>query len=91
MTDEEKFLLERTAKLVEENNVILRRMRRANRWGIAFRIFYWVVIIGISVGALYFLQPYIDSTRELINGAKETITGVNTSVNQAQAALEQLK
>lgn len=89
MTDEEKFLLERTAKMVEENNTILRRMRRANRFGIAFRIFYWVVIIGASVGALYFLQPYIDSTRDMIESAKSTISGVNTTVNQAQLKLNQ--
>ncbi|MFA6601345.1 MAG: hypothetical protein WCT02_00570 [Candidatus Paceibacterota bacterium] len=87
MTDEEKFLLVRTNKLVEENNVILRQMRRANRWGTAFRVFYWVIIIGVSIGALYFLQPYIDSVMKLYEQAQSSIQSLNSTVNQAQSAI----
>ncbi len=60
MSPEEKSLLERTYKLCEENNTILLSLRRANRIGTAVKIFYWVVIIGLSVGAFYFIQPYIN-------------------------------
>ena len=34
-------------------------MRRASRLGTAFRIFYWLVIIGLGFGAYYFIEPYV--------------------------------
>ena len=87
MTPEEKSLLERTYYLAEENNSILRKMRRANRIGVAIKIFYWVVIIAAAVGALYFLQPYIDSTMRMVDEAQKVISGVGDTVNQAQTIL----
>jgi hypothetical protein len=65
MTPEEKALLDSTYTLVKENNDILRAMQRRGRISLALRIFYWVLIIGISLGAFYFIQPYIDLVRGL--------------------------
>jgi hypothetical protein len=65
MTPEERSLLERTYQLAEENNQILTSMRRRGRLGLIFRICYWVIIIGISIGAFYFIQPYVDFLRGL--------------------------
>lgn len=61
MTPEERSLLERTYKLAEENNEMLRKIRRINRLSFAMRVLYWAVIIGLAVGALYFIQPYVDA------------------------------
>ena len=58
MNPEEKQLLEKAVRLSEENNIILRKMRRSAMWGTTFRIFYWTIIIGLSIGAFYFLEPY---------------------------------
>ena len=60
MTPEEKSLLERTNKLAEENNAILHSLRRSARWSTAFKVIYWFVILGLSVGAFYAIQPYIN-------------------------------
>jgi hypothetical protein len=57
---EQKDTLEKLLRLTEENNNMLRQMRRRARWGTIFRIIYWVLIIGLSVGAFYFIQPYIN-------------------------------
>jgi hypothetical protein len=65
MNPEERSLLERTYKMVEENNTILRSIRRTGRIGIAIKVFYWVIIIGISIGAFYFIQPYIDAVKNI--------------------------
>ena len=59
MNSEEKELLERTLKISEENNKILKSMRRVGRLGVAFKIFYWLVIIGFGFGAYYFIEPYV--------------------------------
>lgn len=60
MTPEERSLLERTHEIVEENNKMLRSIKRSGRISMILRILYWAVIVGVSVGAFYFIQPYID-------------------------------
>lgn len=77
MTPEERSLLERTHQLVEENNEILRSMKRRARLGTAIRVFYWAVIIGISFGAFYFIQPYLDFVRGVVSGENATSTQSN--------------
>ena len=69
MTPEERSLLESTYKLAEENNKILRSLRRSARLGTIMRILYWVAIMGVSVGALYFIQPYLKFITDLGSGS----------------------
>jgi hypothetical protein len=54
-----KNLLEENLRLSKENNELLLKVRRVQRWSQISRIFYWIIIIGISFGAFYFIQPYI--------------------------------
>lgn len=86
MTPEEKSLLERTYKLAEENNDILRGIRRSNRWATAMRIGYWVIIIVTSVGAYLFIQPYLSL---LGNVAGSASGGFN--LQSAQDAAKELQ
>jgi hypothetical protein len=60
MDPESKKLLEETLTLEQENNKMLRSMRNSMRWARIMTVIYWLLIIGISVGAFYFLQPYVD-------------------------------
>lgn len=72
MTPEEKSLLERTYKLTEENNALLRKMQRRALFGTVFRVIYWALIIGISIGAFYFIQPYIDTLMGVYGQVQDT-------------------
>jgi hypothetical protein len=63
MTPEERKMLEESLTLARENNDIMKRMWRSTRVGRAIKIIYWVVIIGASVGAVYFFQPYLDAVK----------------------------
>jgi len=85
MTPEERSLLERTAALTEENNAILRKMRRSSRWQMALQICYWVLIIALTFGAFYFIQPYINS----LTGALGEMGG--TGADQGQSYAQQLQ
>ena len=40
--------------------MMLRAMRRSMFWAHVSNILYWLIIIGISIGAFYFLQPYMN-------------------------------
>ena len=77
MSPEEKSLLERTYKMTEENNQLLKSIRNSGRVGTAMRILYWIVIIGLSYGAYYFIQPYL-----------KTVTGLYDQVQGASNALK---
>lgn len=94
MNPEERSLLERTHKLCEENNTILRSIRRTTRWGAAFKVAYWLVIIGLSVGAFYFIQPYVEFMKSAFGGsagANNTSTSESTSQNLLQSFQDLLK
>ncbi len=70
MDDEDRKLIYRVIKLEEENNAMLRSLVSAMRWGRAFKIFYWVLIIGLSFGAYYLIQPYLNT---LTNGLENSV------------------
>ena len=59
MDQDEKELLERTARLAEENNKMLHSLYGSMRINRAIRIIYWILIIAVSVGSFYFLEPYL--------------------------------
>ncbi len=77
MDPESKKLLEATYSLEKENNKMLHAMRRSLFLARVMSIFYWLIVIGISVGAFYFIQPYIN---ELI----KTYGSVNAALKNVQ-------
>lgn len=60
-----KELLEANLRLSKENNRMLKKMRRAQKRATIFRVLYWIVIIAIALGAIYFLQPYFERVKML--------------------------
>ncbi|HVY36247.1 MAG TPA: hypothetical protein VG982_03185 [Candidatus Paceibacterota bacterium] len=44
------------------------RMRGSQKRAAAFRVFYWLLIIGLSVGAFYFIQPYLTQLKSVYTG-----------------------
>ena len=84
MTPEEKSLLISTNKMAIENNKILRSLRRSNRVSAVFRIFYWILILAVSVGSFYFIEPYMKMLPNVIGA-------VQGDVSSANAAMQQLK
>ena len=90
MTPEERSLLERTASLVEENNKLLKSMKKLARWRTAMQIGYWVLIIALTFGAFYFIQPYINSLMGALGEGSSTGTDQSQSyTQQLQQALKQ--
>ncbi len=88
MNPEERSLLERTYKLSQENNDILKSLRRSNRIGTAIKIFYWTVIIGLSVGSIYFIQPYVNFLTEALDGGK---TGNTSGVSPVKSYTDNIR
>ena len=81
MTPEERNLLNRIAETVDENNSILRGMRTSMRISRFFSILYWVLIIGVSIGAYYFIQPYLEQLMGVYSGAQSDINNAKELLN----------
>lgn len=73
MNPEEKHLLERTLKLSEENNKMLKRMQRIHRWAVIWGIIKAAVIIIPLVIGYLFLEPYLNEALDNYNNIKGTI------------------
>lgn len=84
MSPDEKQLLQKTLELTEENNKILRHMRSSNRWSATIRIFYWILIIGVSVGAFYYLQPYLDLAKKLYGSSQTDLNQIQNVISKVQ-------
>ena len=91
MTPEEKSLLERTYKLSEENNTILKGLRRSNRFSLIMRLAYWALILILSFGAYYFIQPYFTTLIGAMGGYPSSAIGVTGNMNQVQDAAKSLQ
>ena len=61
MQPEEKEILKKTLELSQENNTMLHSIKRGMMWGRVIRVIYWVVIVGVSVGVYYYVEPYLDT------------------------------
>lgn len=73
MDPEEKKLLEKTLKLSEENNQILRKMQRATRLAFAWGLIkILIIIVPIVVGYLY-LEPRLGALKKEIDQIRSVV------------------
>ena len=78
MADEElKQLLQKNLETSQEGLDILKKINRARMVGNALVFFKWVIIIGLSYGAYFFIEPYL-----------KTLTG---GLNTINSGMEQVK
>ena len=91
MTPEEKSLLERTYKLAEENNSMIRSMRRSARISNIMRAAYWAVILIVSFGAYYLIQPYLETMIGVYDQVQTGAQGFRGDIGKAQEAANALR
>lgn len=70
--DTQKELLE----LTRENNKILKSLRAHNRWATFSHIVYWLIIVGVSLGTFYYLQPYLESLMKTYNQIQSAASNI---------------
>jgi hypothetical protein len=74
MDTEEKRKLDRVLALSEENNSILKKMLRNQRWARLVRIIYWALIIAAAAGLFYWIQPYLEQIVDVYSGTNSAIS-----------------
>ena len=73
--------LEEIYRITEENNKMIRKMKRALNWSHVFRIIYWLFILGAAFGAYYFVQPYVEQIGGVYDETKGSIEGIGSFFN----------
>jgi len=67
--------------LTEENNTILHKMRRNARLVGIGRSVYWIILIGVSVGAYYYIQPYLEQLITIYADLQSSANSIQNFVN----------
>jgi hypothetical protein len=89
MDAEERGLLEKTLKLTEENNRLIHKVRGVQKRQAFWSVLKILVILGIALGAFYYLEPYLDKLMNVFN----SIPGLkqNLDSDSLQEMLKNLK
>lgn len=87
MNDEEKALLEKTAKMSEENNRMLRRLVRESRLGYIWMILKIAVFAVPIVVGYFYLLPFVEKFETIYNA----ISSPSTSAANSQFGQEVLR
>ncbi len=97
MDPESKKLLEETLALAQENNKMLHKVRRVQKWAAFWSGLKVFIIIGIALGSFYFLEPYINKVVDLYNSVssatqkvKKAADNVNDITNVPNDILQDL-
>lgn len=86
--------LQNIEKKLEENHAILVRIRRVQRNASLFRLFYWLMIIGLTAGSFYFIQPYLQQISAVYSGFQDTQENIKNTIpdiGNLNKLLEQVK
>lgn len=81
MDPELKKLLEDNLTVSYENKEMLKKLVAFQRFSQITRVVYWVVIIGIAIGAFYFIQPFFDSLFNIYGGGLSDINTIKGFIN----------
>jgi hypothetical protein len=82
MDQETKGLLEDIKRLENENNSLLLKLHNIQKWNLISRIVYWFILLGIAVGAFYFIKPFFGSIMGMYDfGGLNSISSPLDSLN----------
>jgi hypothetical protein len=88
MNEDEKKLLEETARLTKENHKMLKSMHRKQTVGAIWSAIKWILIVLFTIWSWIILQPFIERMQTLATQVHETTQTVNGLKMQAEGAYD---
>jgi len=88
-----KELLKSTLSLAEENNKLLHKIRGVQKRATLLQWLKIIVIAGIALGALYYVEPYLEKVMDLYNsvsGVEQSLKDVSGSTSDLQNLLKKI-
>jgi len=71
MDEEIRQLLQKNLEVSQESLKILKKINRARIIGNIFSFLKWMIIIGVSIGIYYYIQPYLGKLTDLLKQLQE--------------------
>ncbi len=68
--------LKELLEIEKENNHLLKKLWRNVKITRATKFLYWTVIIAMTLGAYYYIQPFIDGLVEVYSGLGDAASGL---------------
>ncbi len=93
MDIEAKQLLKENLELAKDNNVMLKKIVRAQKLAHVYRMVYWGIIIFTTAGVSYFIQPYLSSMLNIYTGGVsgiENITDITKNLGNSKQQMQDL-
>ncbi|MBU1179036.1 hypothetical protein KKB69_01740 [Patescibacteria group bacterium] len=85
-TEEIKRLLKKNLAFSEESFNILKKIQRTQRFSKFLTFLKWALIIGLSLGSYYYIQPFIETFYQSMGQIREDAS----SLGQAGQAVKNL-
>lgn len=86
MDEQSRGLLIEIQKLSQENNSMLKSMRRAERNGRMFKAIYWIIVLGLTYAAYIYAKPYMEQAKEFYGAAQAQMQVVKNMQNVMQSS-----
>ena len=81
MDPEIKQLLVANLEVARENKEMLQKIIRYQKWAQTTKYIYWGIIIFSSVGAYYFIQPYLGNLLNVYTGGASNFSNISDITN----------
>ena len=79
LTNEEK--LDAIYEMTKENHEILKTIRKQNYFSTAFRVLYWMLVIGFIGGAYFYVRPFVGMLTGNASKIEEMVTKLDQFKN----------
>lgn len=84
MDEETKKLIKEDLEVNKENNKLLNKLVWYQKWARWLNIIKWVIVIGTTLGALYYIQPLIEDLFSTYSELLGTLSDTSISVLPGQ-------
>jgi hypothetical protein len=85
MDESTKKLLAESYAIVRENNTLLKKIDRRQRWSSYWRIFMMLLAVASALGVYYYLQPYLDQAINFYNEVEKNVVQFGTVPSQIKS------
>ena len=87
MSDEElKVLLRENIEVSKESLKILKKINRGRIFGNIFSVLKWTLILGLSFGTYYYIEPFLSQYVDMLKGLASSVENIGEISNNINSA-----
>ncbi len=83
-------MLQETLALAKENNKMLHKVRNVQKWAAFWRVLKLLIVVGLTLGSFYYIEPYLNKMLDLYNSISNTQQKLNGGANNIQDLIKKL-